>query len=204
MEQQTWWQILLSSVVCVPWCQLCMHAHACPPMINHLTSFSHSYHVGYWALSFTNLFLAICHAWITCEWFDTLLLKPSLHMSMKMTALLVRCCKDHNIVHETKDDDNRCKLWKEWSKEWVAIVVTNYGRKPIVRAGDVQESCVLSEWKWSSLLHKERFPIPISWSHGPKWLLSIKIFIHSYQFSAVVHSSLMLAPQCSTFPKFYC
>ena len=71
---------------------------------------------------------------------------------------------------------------KNGVKEWVPIVVTNYGREPNVkRGGEVKENCVLSEWKWSPLLHKERFPIPISWSHWPKWPAvqgrDIKIFI---------------------------
>ena len=82
---------------------------------------------------------------------------------LKMTALFVRYCKDHTISCMRPKMMITCKLWKEW----VAIVVTNYGREPNVK--EMERCKKISEWKWTPLLHKERFPIPISWSHGPKW-----------------------------------
>ena len=69
---------------------------------------------------------------------------------------------------------------KNGVKEWVAIVVTNYGREPNVKEMERRKKIVY--FRNENGLHKERFPIPISWSHGPKWPTvqgrDTKIFIH--------------------------
>ena len=64
----------------------------------------------------------------------------------------------HNIVYEAKDDTTGVSFERNGVKEWVPIVVTNYIWKGArcERNGEMQENCVLSEQKWSSVLHKER------------------------------------------------
>ena len=49
---------------------------------------------------------------------------------MKMTAPLVRYCKDHTILlYEAKDDTTGVSFEKNGVKKWVPIVVTNYGKE---------------------------------------------------------------------------
>ena len=92
------------------------------------------------------------------------------HELKKMTALFVRYCKDHTgSCMRPKMMITGASFENNGVKEWVAIVVTNYGREPNVkkRWRGAGELCTF-RIKMVPLLHKERFPIPVSWSHGPK------------------------------------
>ena len=115
------------------------------------------------------------------------------HELKKMTALFVRYCKDHTGSCMRPKMITGASFENNGVKEWVAIVVTNYGREPNVkkRWRGARELCTF-RIKMVPLLHKERSPPPhtnliVSWAKWPAVRgRDTKIFISVQSCSALL------------------
>ena len=76
---------------------------------------------------------------------DLVGLTPVLHMSMKKMTLSVRYWKDH-IISRPKMMITGASFEKNGVKEWVAIVVTNYGREPNVNGMGIPHTNLMVSW----------------------------------------------------------